>query len=431
MADIVLKGNTSGSITIASPDVAGVNVLTLPVETGTLLTTNTPLPEVTSVEFSGAGDSSGSIAIAAPYTNEINTLTFPETTGTFAVENSLGMRNLIINGNMMIDQRNLGESAIIIRNNQYTIDRFQGKMSEPSKYSVQQVMDGPPNFYNSLKVTSASAYTVLPPDFFDIEQRIEGVNCARLKWGTPEAQPVTLSVWVKSSLTGIFTASIRNGNADRSFPFSYVIESPDTWEYKAITIAGDTTGAWADNNSTGIRVNLSLGMGSDFTSEIDSAFTGEWQEGNYAGVSDRVNVVGTEGATLSITGLQLEAGDVATPFENLQYGQQLVLCERYCEVYNQNTSLGTGLSWNDTTASTSLLFRQKKRANPTITPNSMTTFAATNGDGVGKNSTNVSSIRAKRDSVEMQITVEEGLTVGQASLIRIGSGGLLTISAEL
>ena len=275
--------------------------------------------------------------------------------------------NLIINGNMAIDQRNAGASVTITSNAQYTIDRFQGQMSQASKYSVEQVTDAPAKFYNSLKVTSASAYTVLATDFFAIEQRVEGYNAARLNWGTSDAQTVTLSFWVKSSLTGTFTASLRNGTADRSFPFTYTIGSANTWEYKTVTIAGDTSGTWDKTNGKSIRINFPLGMGTNFTSGTDSGSTGVWQAGNYAGVNGAVNVVATSGATWQITGLQLETGTTATDFENLQYGTQLALCQRYYYKWN-TTSSNNWVAWamaaNTTNMYGHVPFPTTMRSNP-------------------------------------------------------------------
>ena len=272
-------------------------------------------------------------------------------------------KNLIINGDMMIDQRNAGASVTITTNGQYTIDRFQGQMSQASKYSVQQVTDAPAKFYNSLKVTSASAYTVLATDFFAIEQRVEGYNAARLNWGTSDAQTVTLSFWVKSSLTGTFTASLKNGTSARSFPFTYTISVANTWEYKTVTIAGDTSGTWDKTNGNSIRVNFPLGTGTNYTSGTDSGSSGAWQAGNYSGVNGAVKVVSTSGATFNITGVQLEAGTTATDFENLQYTTQLQLCQRYYE---------TGLAWggsrySDNFAIMQAAFKVTKRANPTMT----------------------------------------------------------------
>ena len=272
-------------------------------------------------------------------------------------------KNLIINGDMMIDQRNAGASVTITSNGQYTIDRFQAQMSQASKYSVQKVTDAPAKFYNSLKVTSASAHTVLATDFFAIEQRVEGYNAARLNWGTSDAQTVTLSFWVKSSLTGTFTASLKSGTNNRSFPYTYTISVANTWEYKTVTIAGDTSGTWDKTNGNSIRVNFVLGTGTDFTSGTDSGSTGAWQAGNYAGVNGAVKVVSTSGATFNITGVQLEAGTTATPFESLQYTTQLQLCQRYylhliASVYGGNYGSGSFVSG---------VFPTEMRDTPTIT----------------------------------------------------------------
>lgn len=288
-------------------------------------------------------------------------------------------KNLIINGDMRIDQRNAGASVTITTNSQYTIDRFQGQMSQASKYSVQQVTDAPAKFNDSLKVTSASAYTVLATDFFAVEQRVEGYNAARLNWGTSDAQTVTLSFWVKSSLTGTFTASLRNGAANRSFPYTYTIDSANTWEYKTITIAGDTSGTWEVTNDKAIRVNFPLGMGTNFTSGTNSGSTGAWQAGNYSGVNGAVNVVSTSGATFYLTGVQLEVGSTATDFEHLMFSQQLAMCKRYYEhsypygtvAGAANAGLGAkhivvGLTRPNNYGIETVFYTVEKRATPTV-----------------------------------------------------------------
>ena len=274
-------------------------------------------------------------------------------------------KNLIINGNMMIDQRNAGVSVTITSNGQYTLDRFQAQMSQASKYSVEQVGSSPAGIYYNLKVTSASAYTVLAADFFALEQRVEGFNGLNLDWGTSDAQTVTLSFWVKSSLTGTFTASLRNGATNRSFPFTYTIDSANTWEKKTITVAGDTTGTWAVTNTTWMRVNWSLGTGTNYTSGTDSGSSGAWQAGNYSGVNGAVNVVSTSGATFNITGVQLEADTKATPFENLQYEQQLALCQRYFQTFSHAwVGVSGGAGYFQATQGT---FNTAMRTTPTAT----------------------------------------------------------------
>ena len=388
MANIVLKGNTSGSITIASPDVSGVNVLTLPVETGTILTTNTPLPEVSSVEFAGAGTSSGNITITAPDTDETNTLTFPETTGTFAIENSLGMRNRIINGNMAIDQRN-GSASITPTNQQYSVDRWTCLLSINAKYTIQKnagSVTPPVGFTNYLGVTSTSAYSVGSADYFILRQMIEGSNITDLNWGTAEAKTITLSFWARSSLTGAFGGSVQNGASSRSYPFTYTISLANTWEYKTIAIPGDTSGTWLTTNGIGIKLNFNLGNGSNY-----NGTAGAWAGVNYHSATGATSVVGTSGATFYVTGIQLET-NTATPFEHLQYGTQLLLCQRY---YEKSYSIGVAPTTNTALGAVTLTvnstitgymagsrpFVVSKRAIPTIIIYSPSGSSGTVADG--------------------------------------------------
>ena len=262
MANIVLKGNTSGSITIASPDVSGVNVLTLPVETGTILTTNTPLPEVSSVEFAGAGTSSGNITITAPDTDETNTLTFPETTGTFATENSLGMRNLIINGNMQIDQRNAGSAFTITGDDEYGLDRWVGRTyGGTGRFSMQQVVDAPSGFEYSNKITVTTTATS-GAGGYGLEQKIEGVNLTMLNYGTANAKPLTASFWIKSSIAGTYTTSLRTSNASgnvSSCVNTFTISLANTWEYKTVTYPANTAFTMKMDNGVALFFDINFG----------------------------------------------------------------------------------------------------------------------------------------------------------------------------
>jgi len=258
--------------------------------------------------------------------------------------NNQTMRNRIINGAMTIDQRNAGAS-VTPTNGQYTLDRWQGLLAQTSKYTVIQSSTAPTGFINSLLVTSSSAYSVGASDYFDITQYIEGLNMTDLAWGTANAQPVTLSFWVRSSLTGTFGGSLQNNGQTRSYPFSYTISSANTWEQKSVTIAGDTTGTWLTTNGRGIQLNFSLGTGATF-----SGTAGAWATANYLGTSGATSVVGTSGATFYITGVQLEEGTAASPFENRLYGTELSLCERYfqkCGAWNgaaNNTTNWLGIA---------------------------------------------------------------------------------------
>jgi hypothetical protein len=278
---------------------------------------------------------------------------------------SLGFRNRIINGAMVIDQRNNGASVTPVAN-QYLVDRWQADLSQTSKFSAQQSSVAPAGFSSSLLLTSLSAYTVLSTDYFYVRQKIEGFNTADLAWGTANAVTVTLSFWVRSSLTGTFGGAIRNSAVNRSYPFSYVINAANTWEQKSIVIAGDTTGTWVGaTNGIGMDVDFSLGMGSTF-----SAAAGSWAAGNFASATGATSVVGTNGATFYITGVQLEAGSVATPFERRDYGRELAMCQRYLEKntsYDGNSGFWSGNVTNGVTYYTSIPYAVSKRAAATIT----------------------------------------------------------------
>jgi len=234
-----------------------------------------------------------------------------------------GFKNRIINGAMVIDQRNAGAS-ITPSNGQYTLDRFLIGVSQASKLTTQQSSIAANGFTNSLNITSSTAYSILSGDLFYISQPIEGFNCADLNWGTANASTVTLSFWVRSSLTGTFGGALSNGTFNRSYPFTYTISSANTWEQKSIIIAGDTTGTWATNNTLGIQVIFGLGVGSTY-----SGTAGAWAGAGYVSATGATSVVGTAGATFYITGVQLEKGDTATSFDYRPYGTELALCQRY------------------------------------------------------------------------------------------------------
>ncbi len=234
-----------------------------------------------------------------------------------------GFKNRIINGAMMIDQRNAGAS-ITPTDGQYSVDRWKASLNVSSKFSLQQSTTAPAGFINSLLATSLSSYSVGAGEVTGVQQVVEGLNVADLGWGTASAATVTLSFWVRSSLTGTFGGSLRNSAANRSYPFSYTISSANTWEQKSVTIAGDTSGTWLTTNGVGIQLYFAFGAGSTFSSTANS-----WQAGNYISVTGATSVVGTNGATFYITGVQLEKGSTATSFDYRPYGTELMLCQRY------------------------------------------------------------------------------------------------------
>ena len=239
--------------------------------------------------------------------------------------------NRIINGAMVIDQRNAGAS-VTPTDGQYTLDRWQALQAVASKYTVQQnagsvAVLASTGFVNYLGCTSSSAYTVGSSDYFVVGQNIEGYNIADLGWGTANAKTVTLSFWVRSSLTGTFGGVIKNSDNSRSYPFSYTISSANTWTQTNITIAGDTSGSYATGNSGSIKMFFGLGVGSTY-----SGTAGSWSSGNFVSATGATSVVGTNGATFYITGVQLEVGSTATSFDYRPYGTELQLAQRYFEV---------------------------------------------------------------------------------------------------
>jgi hypothetical protein len=272
---------------------------------------------------------------------------------------NLGGANKIINGDMAIDQRNAGAS-VTATDYGYTLDRWQTGVSQASKFTVQQSSTVPTTGYGfSLVATSLSAYTVLAGDIFRVSQPIEGFNTVDLQWGTANAQTVTISFWVRSSLTGAFGGSVSNNAQNRSYPFSYTINAANTWEQKTVTIAGDTTGTWVGaTNGVGVRVNWGLGVGSTY-----SGTAGAWAGSQLYSVTSATSVVGTNGATWYVTGVKFEVGSIATPFVPDDYEVSFAKCQRYYEtILNSNIYRIFGLQVTSTTANFYGTFQVSKRA---------------------------------------------------------------------
>jgi hypothetical protein len=243
-----------------------------------------------------------------------------------ATGSPFSMKNRIINGDMVIDQRNNGAS-FTPTNGSYGLDRWTFAVTQASKFTVQQVSanaNTSQGFQQSLRVTSSSAYSITSGDIFYVRQPIEGYNIADLAWGTASAKTVTLSFWVYSSLTGTFGGALQNSAENRSYPFSYTISSANTWEQKTITIPGDTSGTWLTTNGIGLSVIFGLGVGSTYTGTANA-----WQAAQDFAPTGATSVVGTSGATWYLTGVQLEQGSSATSFEWLPYGLEFINCQRY------------------------------------------------------------------------------------------------------
>ena len=258
-----------------------------------------------------------------PY-GQILTDSITDSSGGVLAPSSSVFRNRIINGDMRIDQRNAGAAVTITSDGTYTLDRYRAGMTAASKYSVQQVADAPTGFLNSLKVTSLSAYSIGSGDIFSISQYIEGNNVVDLGFGAAGASTITISFWTKSSLTGTFSVAVTNSAGNYAYPATYTILAANTWEYKTITITGATAGTWLKTNGSGLQVWFSLGAGATY-----SGTAGAWVAGVGYAATGATSVVGTNGATFYITGVQLEKGSTATSFDYRPYTTELQLCQRY------------------------------------------------------------------------------------------------------
>jgi hypothetical protein len=329
--------------------------------TGSAATVTTTINSGVVATTQTAGDNSTKVATTA-YVNAI--------TGTNGIT---GFKNRIINGAMVIDQRNAGAEVNPAVTATYYLDRWVVISNAASKFKIGQnagSVTPPAGFINYLGCTSLSAYTVGASESFNIQQRIEGLNVADLAWGTASASSVTLSFWVYSSLTGTFGGSLANSSDNRSYPYTYTISSANTWEQKTVTIAGDTSGTWLTTSGIGIRLRFSLGTGSTL-----SGTAGAWAGATYFSATGATSVVGTNGATFYVTGVQLEKG-IATSFDYRPYGTELSLCQRY---YIKYSGSGTRF-YGGRTESTSVAVWQcalpvEMRAVPTVSAIDVTNLA--------------------------------------------------------
>jgi len=253
-----------------------------------------------------------------------------------------GARNRIINGDMRIDQRNAG-AAVTFSGAQYTVDRWSCDKNNLSTLvaTCQRVADAPAGFNYSLKTTITTAQaSSANSSLVSADQRIEGFNAASLAFGTASASSFTISFWVKASVTGTYPVSFFNWTGsvvNRAYLATYSISASNTWEYKQITVPGDTSGTWLTDNQIGLGVQFCTGGGTDA-----NGTAGSWGSTYKPRTSACVDLNATLNATWQITGVQLEAGSVATPFERRSYGQELALCQRYyAKSYQIDTVPGT------------------------------------------------------------------------------------------
>ena len=385
MASVVVNGDTSGAVTLSAPAVAGTVTVTLPASSGTMLTT------ASSTGISGSAISSGTVPEAYG--------------GTGTSTGYYGFKNRIINGAMVIDQRNTG--AAVTTDNSFVVDRFQASEDTDGAFSAQRDTTVPAGFVNSLKWTTTTADGSLSAgQYSGILQVIEGFNVGDFGWGTANAQTVTLSFWVRSSLTGTFGGSFRNSANNRSYPFTYAISVANTFEYKTVTVAGDTSGTWLTDNSAGLKVFFGLGVGSTY-----SGTAGAWAAGNITSVTGAVSVIGTLNATWYITGVQLEKGSTATSFDYRPIGTELALCQRYfsklsAATGNAYVALGSCVYTSAGSANGFLKYPTTMRSSPTIS------YGGTISFGRGISLVNITGVGTTYAGTDSALWQPNGLTGG-------------------
>jgi hypothetical protein len=288
-------------------------------------------------------------------------------------------KNRIINGAMVIDQRNAGASVTVA--NAYTLDRWAAYANGSGVFSIQQSTTAPVGFTNSclLTVTTADA-SVSGADYYLLRHVIEGYNFADLKFGSANAKTVTISFWVRSSMAGTFGGCLRNSAADYNYPFQYVINAANTWEQKSVTIAGATAGTWLTSNGVGAVLWFSIGAGPDYSDTVNVWTT----KSGVISANSSTNLISSNGETFYITGVQLEAGSTATSFDYRPYGTELALCQRYYQqVGSSAASSALFSSYGANTNAVNWQFKVTMRTTPTIGGTYTGTFFGTHtGDFV-------------------------------------------------
>jgi hypothetical protein len=348
-------------------------------------------------------------------------VTFPDNSTQTTAATGFGFKNRIINGAMVISQRN-GTSSVSCDGNVYGLDRWKYVVSQTGKMTVQQnagSVTPPVGFSNYMGFTSSSAYSVGTTEYFWVEQPIEGFNIADLNWGTANAATVTLSFRVYSSLTGTFGGALQNSASNRSYPFSYSVPTANTWTTISVTIAGDTSGTWLTTNGVGINVIFGLGVG--LTSLNGTA--GAWVGSQKSSVTGAVSVVGTNGATFYITGVQLEKGSTATSFDYRPYGTELQLAQRYFYQHakGNNVVFGFGSNYSVAYMTSYVQFPVTMRATPTLVLTTGTDFYAFYRNNAG-DFFNSLAFGGSPQGGELYNSTEISGTAGQAGFLTTSNG---------
>ena len=451
----VITGLTATGASIASANIGNASITTLSFTNASITSANIGTAVITTLTATGASIASvnAGVAVLAAGTAALPSLTttgdtntgiyFPAadqvavtTGGTVAAafnSNGLFFRNRIINGDMRIDQRNAGAAVTVNSvSAYYPVDRFYGQgQGSDGVYTLQRSTTAPTGFTNSIiaTVTTADA-SIGAAQYYTVGQSIEGTNLADLGWGAAGALTVTLSFWVRSSVTGTFGGALVNNANNRSYPFTYVINSANTFEYKTITIPGDTSGTWPTDTGRSLQLHWSLGVGSTYSGTASA-----WAGALYLNATGSTNLISTLNATWYITGVQLETGSVATPFERRPFGEMLMLCQRYYIKW-LNSSSNTHYSFTGINNSTTRSFHNLFLPVPMRASPSLAEVGALVGDSVGSNLdvTAIATYAASTNgnSISVDVTHASGYTASVPVFLALtGSTGYIEAAAEL
>ena len=349
---------------------------------------------------------------------------------------NLRNRNVLINGDIVIDQRDSDTTPITVGGTStYGPDRWQGTETVTGAgFTIERASATPPNGFDQyLRITSTANATAGAAELAHIGQSIEGNNIKHFGFGQAWAKQFTLSFWVRSSLPGTYVANLRNDGPNRSYNAEYTINVADTWEFKEITITADTGGTWLYDTGRGVQVKWDLGSGANFVGAA-----GSWLSANDFTTSNQVDWIGTASATFDLTGVQLELGNRATAFEHRNRAHEEMLCSRYYQRIQGggagNQLLGAGVAASSTVAYITLLYPTGGilRATPIINHSSPLSDFQYRDFGSGVIDSTLTFSSHNNYSVRAIIgMVGATFTGGQVVLLQKGSTGWLEFSAEL
>jgi hypothetical protein len=325
-----------------------------------------------------------------------------------------GFKNRIINGNMVISQRN-GTTSTSATDSTYNLDRWKIRCGTNSKFTTQQVTTAPAGFSYSTLITSSANTSLGVSDYYFIAQLIEGFNSADLGFGTANAKTIAISFWVQSSITGSFGGAVQNGNGTRSYPFGYTISAANTWQQVTVTIPGDTSGTWTGaSTSVGLELRLNIASGSNLLGTANV-----WASADYQGPSGSTNLLATNGNTMNITGVQLEVGTTATNFDFRSYGTELSLCQRYLPAWTApggaDAAFAAGGCANTTVAAFTVIYPVPARVPATgVTVTNSSYFSVWFGTSGATASSITFAGRSSANACQINLTTT-GLTAGYAA----------------